>query len=177
MSGTRLSTNEAIFIANNSLGCRAGVDPVNAAYGFMDIVGEGQDGTDPQAPPHTILMWQKNPSAEEFHPRWDFRLWNTCGVIVKHKSAGTVLLVTKATPSAERYRFGVYPERGDGFSFRKANALSGSKKLATIHYGQAGPTMGDEGLGPGPTDFEISEEQVQELFDKIRMAIAQVARR
>lgn len=176
MPETEISRAEAKVIFDHDMGCRYGTTTEGAAYAFMDIVGGVEDGHDPIPPTEVILRWLRNPEAPEFEPRWDNRLWNTCGVIVSLMPAGTVLLVSKAAPTAERYRFGSTLSRGDGYSFRKCNRLpQDSQILATIQYGESRVATLPETLGPPPTVLGVSEEQVKELFAKIKAELAKLA--
>lgn len=176
MTGTALSKREAEAIFNRDIGCRFGTTTEGAAYAFMDIVGSGEDGHDPPPPMEVVLRWLRDPEAPEFEPRWHDRLWNTCGVIVSLSAAGTVLLVSRAAPTAERYRFHGDLSRGDGYSFRKCNRLPpDSGILATILYGEGRAETVREAFGPPPTMLEVSEKEVKDLFDKIKAALAKLA--
>lgn len=172
-----LTRQQATFIFNQNVGCRYGTDTNGAAYGFMDIEGAGQDGHDPPPSPSTIMAWLRDPNAVQFQPRWDDRLWNTCGVIVSMSPAGTVLLVSKAAPTAERYLFADGLARGDRYSFRKCNRLPPDAQiLATIPYGAAMDAVGTEADAPAPTDAAaVTAGQVQDLFDKIMTNLAKLA--
>ena len=171
-----LTQAEAQYIFNNTLGCRYGTTTAGAAYAFMDIVGAGQDGNDPPPPVATVLQWLQNPQAPAFQPRWDARLWNTCGVIIGLSAAGTVILVSQASPTAERYLFGSPLAQGDGYSFRKNNRLpSNSQILATINYGLGDPAPEEEDPQPPTDTSNVTSEQVQDLYNKIMAALAKLA--
>jgi hypothetical protein len=172
-----LTHAEARFIFDNDLGCRYGVTIDGAAYGFMDIVGHGQDGHDPGPTMQEVMRWLSNPNSHEFQPRWDDRLWNTCGVIVSLSPAGTVILVSRAVPTAERYLFADPLHRGDGYSFRKNNRLPPNAQiLATIPYGEGHAAAEREDIGPMPENVQVSKEQVEELCGKVQVALAKLAK-
>lgn len=172
-----LTQGEARFIFEHTLGCRFGTTTQGAAYAFMDLTGEGQDGQEPPPSQQTVLRWLQNPNALEFEPRWDNRLWNTCGVIVSLSAAGTVILVSKAAPTAERYRFASDLARGDGYSFRKCNRLPpDSEILAIIPYGQGEIAAEREDMAPSPGGLDVTSTQVKELYDAVMVAIGKLAK-
>jgi hypothetical protein len=133
-----LTRKEASYIAMNAVGCRFGTNTNGAAYGFTDLVGEGKDGG--KTTMTEIKAFLLNP--DEFQPRWDNRLWNTCGVILGLADSGTVLLLGRAPPTAERYNFLDTQARGDGWSFRKCNQVANADILASVDYGH-GMTVQD----------------------------------
>jgi hypothetical protein len=166
-----LTQQEASYIFDQTVGCRYGTTIDGAAYGFMDIVGAGQDGDgshqDPT--PQQVLAWLQNPQAPEFQPRWDQRLYNTCGL----SPAGTVLLVSKAQPTAERYH--VQGGLGDGYTFRKVNRLPPDAQiLATIHYGAGDAVPESEDAGSGPA-ADVAEGEVDELVGAVMQELGKLA--
>ena len=173
-----ITTAQAHFIFERKLGCRYGTTTAGAAYGFLDIVGGGQSGGPVNPLPAVMMQWIQTPDATDFEPRWDNRLWNTCGVIVGFSAAGNVMLVTQAAPVAERYRFSAPSARGDGFSFRKCNRLpDGSAILATIPYGNARhtPAPEREDYPHLPADAAIDDKVVAKLYAAVSTAIAKLA--
>jgi hypothetical protein len=165
---------QAIFDQN--IGCRYGTTINGAAYGFMDIAGADEDGGSIIPPMQTVIAWLQNPNAPAFEPRWDNRLWNTCGVIVSLSPAGTVLLVSEATPTAERYKFHSDLGRGDYYSFRKCNLLPpNSAILATIQYGDGQDATANENFGPPPSTTDPTKEDVAALYEKITVALGKIA--
>lgn len=171
-----LTTAVADYIFDQTLGCRYGTTTAGAAYGFMDIVGEGQSGGPDPVPPQTVLSWIQDPNQPEFEPRWDNRLWNTCGKIVDLSPAGTVLLVTKAAPSAERYLFLSDAARGDRYSFRKCSRLQpDSAIVATIPYGDGVAAVEQEDIVATTSDATIDIKTVQKLYDAINLALKKLA--
>ncbi len=166
---------EAKFIFDNEVGCRYGTTTAGAAYGFLDIVGAGQDGhgSDQDPTPAQILAWLRDPQADEFQPRWDQRLSNTCRAIVGLSAAGTVILVSRALPTAERYH--VEGGLGDGYTFRKVNRLPPDARiLATIQYGDgdAAPETEDAGFGPAPS---TAGDDIEKLIEAIMQALGKLA--
>ena len=171
-----LTQAQAQYIFDNTLGCRYGTTTAGAAYAFMDIVGGGQDGNDPPPPAATVVQWLQNPNAPAFQPRWDQRLWNTCGVIIAWSAAGTVMLVSQAGPTAERYPFNSPLAQGDGYSFRKNNRLPpNSQILATINYGQGVPAPEEEDLQSPEDTSNVTGPQIQDLVNKIVAVLAKLA--
>jgi hypothetical protein len=171
-----ITANIAQFIFNNNVGCRYGTTTQGAAYGFMDIVGGGEDGGPILVPPATIIRWLSTPDAAEFEPRWDERLWNTCGIIVGLSSAGTILLVSEAAPTAERYRLHGEIARGDKYSFRKCNLLPPNAAiLATITYGTGQCAAPREALGPPPSTTDPDPAEVEAVYDEIMAALKKLA--
>lgn len=171
-----LTTAEANYIFEHTLGCRYGTTTVGAAYGFMDIVGEGADGGPVNVPAQTVLSWITNPNQPQFEPRWDDRLWNTCGLIVAFSPAGTVLLVSKAAPTAERYLFDNPAARGDRYSFRKCNRLPPDAQiLATIQYGQGVAAPEQEALVAASPVAAVDIKTVQKLYDTIFVTLKKLA--
>lgn len=131
----------AKYVFDHTVGCRYGTDTRGAAYGFLDIDGGGSSSGSTMPDSRTLLAWLKNPSG-----RWDDRLLNTCGVIVSLAPAGTVLVVSDAAPTAERYLFGAPCALGDGYSFRKANRLSPSARiLGTVTYNASNSPVTNDG--------------------------------
>lgn len=172
-----LTTAQANYIWTNSVGCRYGITTIGAAYAFMDIVGQGQDGNDPLPGNNVIIPWLQNPNAAQFEPRWHDRLWNTCAIIVSFSPAGNVMLVSGAAGSAERYLFDDNNlNRGDGYSFRKCNSLPpGASILANITYGMGTPAP-EQGELPAYKDgVNVTDDQVQELYGKIEAMLVTLA--
>ncbi|NHB98837.1 hypothetical protein [Photorhabdus stackebrandtii] len=158
-----LTSAEAQYIFDNTLGCRYGTTTGGAGYTFMDIEGEGKSGGRLTPPLPVVLDWIRNPNLPAFEPRWHNRLWNSCGVIVGWSTAGTVLLVTNAPAStpAERYRFNNNEAaRGDKYSFFKCNSLApNSTIVATISYGQRKGESEDREIA-SPVDDIVPVEQL-----------------
>jgi len=170
-----LTVAEALFIFNNNVGCRYGTTTTGAAYGFLDIVGAGQDGDgagqDPT--PAQMLAWLQDPQAAAFQPRWDQRLYNTCRAIVGLSAAGTVLLVSQARPTAERYH--VEGGLGDGYTFRKTNALPPDAQiLATIQYGEGAAAAETEDAGFGQAPIKAGDD-VETLVAAIMQSLGKLA--
>ncbi|PQQ41998.1 hypothetical protein CE143_05415 [Photorhabdus luminescens] len=173
MSLTRI---EAQYIYNNNLGCRYGTTTGGAAYAFMDIEGEGKDGGSMIPPNSVVMSWLRDPGQPAYEPRWHNRLWNSCGLIVTLSAAGTVLLVTKAPPTAERYLFDNEAARGDHYTFRKCNRLSpDSKTVATIHYG-GGKREPEDGKIASPVDAALVDTAtVGKLYNAILAELKKLA--
>jgi hypothetical protein len=172
-----LTQQEAVFIMHNALGCRVGTTIDGAAYSFSDIVGNGEEMVQPTTE-QTIAFCQ-NPNSPQFQPRWDDRLWNTCGVIIGLSTRGTVLLVTLAYPTGERYRFNSAAARGDRYSFRKTNRLPpDSQVLASIPYDFGGGELRRESLLPdGETAAApVTRDQVKALYDAVTTTLGRVVR-
>jgi hypothetical protein len=130
-----LTTQMARYIEDIELGCRAGDTAERAAYGLEDIFKGPIEKVDPATRAKTLIKWTMNPDDPQFTPLWDNRLWNTCHLIAELKSqgSGTVLLVSRAAPNAERYQYTGNDSRGDGYTFAKKNSLpSNSEVLATV---------------------------------------------
>ncbi|WP_308815247.1 hypothetical protein [Sphingomonas sp. GV3] len=167
-----LTPQEALFIFNHTLGCRYGTTIDGAAYGFMDIVGAGADGGDRIVPLPTLRAWLTDPSQPQFEPRWHNRLWNTCGMIVGLSPAGNVMLVTKASPTAERYHFNSPLARGDGYSFRKCNRLPPNAAiLANIAYGVGASVPEAEDITAIDNFDGVDARTVKYLYDTILATI------
>ena len=165
-----LTPAEANFIAIHKLGCRYGHTIGGAAYGFIDILGDGRDGGN--VTPMDIFRWTVNPDQPAYEPRWHDRLWNTCGTIVGLSGAGNVMLVTLASPTAERYLFPSPAARGDGYSFRKCNRLPPNAQiLANIPYGagHAAPEQADIVAVANGADVDL--KTVEQLYDSILVGI------
>ncbi|WP_267394803.1 MULTISPECIES: hypothetical protein [unclassified Sphingomonas] len=171
-----LTPAEASYIFNNNLGLRYGTTTVGAAYGFMDILGDGEDGGDKIPPIREVMSWLTNPNQPRFEPRWHDRLWNSCGLIVALSAAGTVILVSQAAPTAERYRFDNPAARGDTYSFRKCNRLAPDAQImARIDYG-VGDALPEAEHMPMPDDTAaVDLKTVEQLFDAILATLKKLA--
>lgn len=165
-----LTPAEADFIDTHKLGCRYGQTIDGAAYAFLDIVGTGRD--EGQATPMQRFLWTMNPNQAPYEPRWDDRLWNSCGTILGLSAAGNVMLVTQASPSAERYLFPSPVARGDGYSFRKCNRLPPHAEiLANIPYG-AGIALPEQADIVAVADgADVDGNGVERLYDAILSGI------
>ncbi len=171
-----LTRAEAQYISNNNLGCRYGTTTGGAAYAFMDIQGEGQNGGALIPSTQTLLEWLRNPDQPAFEPRWHNRLWNSCGVIVGLSASGTVLLVTKAPPTAERYLFNNEAARGDKYTFRKCNRLApDSTTVATISYGQRKGEPEDREIASPVDAALINIVTVEQLYNAILAELKKLA--
>lgn len=98
-------------------------------------------------------------------------------MIVSLSAAGTVILVTRAAPTAERYLFGSDLARGDGYSFRKTNRLPPNADIvATIQYGNGEAALETEDIRLAPPGPEVTDTLVKELYDKISITLAKLAK-
>lgn len=114
-------------IVKQYLGCRVGNDIDGAAYCLSDIGGSGKyEKPDTIDWPMELHKWMSNP--ENFGPQWTDRLWNTCAFIVNSARAGTILVVTNAIPTGERY-LNTVDARGDGYTFAKSNRLPSNSDI------------------------------------------------
>ncbi|MCW7549815.1 hypothetical protein OO184_18220 [Photorhabdus sp. APURE] len=167
---------EAKYISDNNLGCRYGTTTGGAAYAFMDIEGEGKNGGALIPPTSVILGWLRDPNQPAYEPRWHNRLWNSCGLIVSLSAAGTVLLVTKAPPTAERYLFDNEAARGDHYTFRKCNRISpDSKIVATIHYGGRKGELEDGEIASPVNAALVNIATVEQLYNAILAELKKLA--
>jgi len=165
-----LTSSEANFVSTHKLGCRYGHTIDGAAYGFLDILGAGRNGGN--VGPMDILSWTQNPNQLQFEPRWDDRLWNTCGTIIGLSDAGNVMLVTLASPTAERYFFGAPSARSDGYSFRKCNRLPPNAAiLANIAYGAGNGLPEQEDIAAVDDLTDVDMQVVEQLHTAILATI------
>lgn len=122
---------QAQAVLDGSLGLRSGLEPKHAAYGMNDIFGEGQG---PPAIPKAVQIatWLQTPAA--YDDRWRQRLENTVKYIQSLAAeGGTILVLTGASASAERYH--VANGMRDGFTFAKCPRVQrDSATIATITF-------------------------------------------
>lgn len=119
-------------INENNIGCRVGTNIQGAAYALSDICAEGT------RPSIIECIKRRNKWASKpqcYEPLWSNRLWNTCAFILSLAPAGgTILIVTRAAPTAERYKNSWNPY-DDGYTFAKANKLpQNSETIATFTF-------------------------------------------
>lgn len=121
----------AQYIEECEIGCRYGTDLNGAGYGLTDV--DGNDFTSNRWAA-CVIRWTEDPATTEFEPLWTNRLWNTCGFIRQSNASGTILIIARALPSAERYSYDGVDYRGSGETFAKKGSVQNSQIVTRFTY-------------------------------------------
>lgn len=125
-------------IEKDKIGLRCSADTEGAAYAMSDL---GDDLNRAGNGLNRLRFIMVPVRGEEWEREWAERYYNSMWKIKDLRSAGSLLLVSKASPTAERYN--APGGKGSCMTFRKCNRLPpDSAILAQLDYG-AGTSVTD----------------------------------